>query len=72
MHKLTLNSIRIREIKRIPNRSSAMKALNRFHEATAEMACMGAGDPDDYYYIEAEYESATQAMLETIAALTGK
>ena len=72
MYKLILDNIQTMDIKRRPNRSSAMKTLNRFHEATAEMTLIGMSDPDDYEYIEAEYESAVKAMLETIVALTDK
>ena len=72
MDKLTLDNIQTMDIKRHPNRQSAMKALNRFHEATAEMTLIGMSDPDDYEYIEAEYKSAVQAILETIVALTRK
>lgn len=72
MQKLSLDNIQLINVKRQPNRQNAMKALNRFHEATMEMAFIGISDPDDYEYIETEYTSAVQAMLETIAALTDK
>ena len=76
MYKLTLDNIQImdinKDIKKCPNFQSAIEALNRFHEATLEMACIGSGDPSLFADIEIEYENATQAMLKTIVVLTNK
>ena len=72
MQKLSLDNIQLINVKRQPNRQSAMKALNRFHEATLEMAFIGMCDDHDYQCVETEYTNAVQAMLEIIAVLTDK